>query len=903
MLVLCLTGLSARAAGFEVVRPSCEQVENPMGIDVPQPRLGWQIVSAERDVVQTAYRLLVASTVEKLQAGQADIWDSGRRETDESILIPYEGPRLKPDTYYYWKVQVWTNLSETPQESDPQHWLTALFTDKDWKPSQWIGYDGAFPWEDESLHARLGARYLRTEFKLDKEISRAVLHIAGLGLYELHLNGQRLGEDVLTPGPTDYRKRILYNTYDVTEQLNQGENALGVILGCGRAYPMRPFMKPYKWTFFCYPKMRLLLTVQFADGRTQRIVSGSGWSLTARGPIVSNNEYDGEEYDARCELGDWTLPGYQPSDLWMPAKLTSVPDAAMQAQLNPGMKVLRTVMPKSVKALNDSTYILDMGENMTGWIRLRVRGQAGQTVTMRFAEALLPDGHLSMANLRDALVTDKYTLRGEAGGEEWAPRFVTHGFQYVEVTGFPGTPQPGDFVGEFVADGLTETGTFESDNAVFKATYANAWRGILGNYKGMPVDCPQRNERQPWLGDRTMGCYGESYLFDVANFYAKWADDIEDAQRWDGAIPDVAPAYWNYYKDDVTWPAAFFNVCDMIYRRYGDLRPMASHFDAMLKYLSYTYDNYLDARTGLIVSDSYGDWCMPVESPEIIHSQAPDRLTDGKFIATVYFRALYQLMVDYAPLLGRLADVAEFPARIDGFARALNENFYHADTHCYSNNTATANVLALAYGLVPEADREAVAAHVRSKIMDEYKGTMATGIIGNQWLWRTLSREGMGDVAWRLITTVDYPSFGYMASQGATTIWELWNGDTANPKMNSRNHVMQLGDLLVWCYEDLAGIANAPESVAYKKLRMAPAFDTGECRHINASYQTPYGKVESEWIRKKSSLSWTVGIPANTSADLVLPTVGKGRVFVDGKEVPAREELTLGSGRYTIQVK
>ena len=873
-----------QAPAFSVTDARCEQRSNPEGLSVAQPRLSWKIATHARDVRQTAYRILVASSEEKLSAGEADVWDSGRVGSDESVLVPYGGPRLKPSTYYYWKVQVWTRLSAEPQESAPQHWLTALFTDKDWKPSQWIGYDGAFPWEDESLHPRLGARYLRHEFRADRDIRRAVLHIAGLGLYELHVNGQRIGEDVLTPGPTDYRQRILYQTYDVTEQLQKGDNALGVILGNGRAYPMRPFYKPYKWTFFSYPKMRLLLTIEYADGRTQRVVTGSGWSLTARGPIVSNNEYDGEEYDARLELGDWTRPGYRASDDWMPAKLTCVPAAAMQAQLNPGMKVLRTLAPKSINQLNDSTFILDMGENMTGWVRLKVHGPSGQTVKLRFAEALLPDGRLSMANLRDALVTDKYTLKGDPQGEEWAPRFVTHGFQYVEVTGFPGTPRKENFVGEFVADGLEETGRFESGHPVFDATYANAWRGILGNYKGVPVDCPQRNERQPWLGDRTMGCYGESYLFDVANFYAKWADDIADAQRWDGAIPDVAPAYWNYYKDDVTWPAAFFNVCDMVYRRYGDLRPMESHFDAMLKYLQYTYDNYFDAKTGLIVSDSYGDWCMPVESPEIIHSQAPDRLTDGKYIATVYFRALYQLMVAYAPLLGRQADVQEFPGRIEAFARALNDNFYHPDPRSYSNNTATANLLALAYDLVPEADREAVKAHIRSKIMDEYKGTMATGIIGNQWLWRVLSREGMSDVAWRLITTTDYPSFGYMVSQGATTIWELWNGDTANPSMNSRNHVMQLGDLLVWCYECLAGIRCDAEHVAFKKLHMAPDFRMEACDGVKASYETPYGTVRSQWSRRADgSLEWNITVPANTTAEIVVPAADKKKLTADGQ--------------------
>ncbi len=865
-----------------VCRLECEQQTNPVGIGVRQPRFSWNIRSDVNGVYQTQYRILVASSEEQLADDRADVWDSGIRKGEASLLLPYEGPQLQSGTRYFWKVLSWTNLDKkNAVESETATFVTALFTDRDWGSSRWIGYDGAFPWEDEGTHARLSARYLRSDFMTRPGIRQALVHIAGVGLYELYFNGQKVGDQVMTPSPTQFDKHILYNTYDVTSLMKEGANAVGVILGSGRYYPMRHNYKPYKWADFGYPKMRLMLTITYEDGRTQSVTSNERWMLTAQGPIVSNNEYDGEEYDARMELGDWSSPRYQYQGHWMPAQRTSVPTARLVAQSNPSMRVLKRVRPKSMTPLNDSTFILDMGENMTGWLRIKVQGRAGQTVKLRFAEALLPDGNLSMANLRDALVTDLYTLKGGFGGEEWAPRFVTHGFQYVEVTNYPGRPSLDNFIGEWVADDLDFTGSFESPSPVFNQTYENAFRGILGNYKGMPVDCPQRNERQPWLGDRSMGVYGESFLFDNATFYAKWMDDIADAQRWDGAIPSVAPAYWNYYNDDVTWPTAFFSGCDMIFKHFGDLRPMEKHFGDMLRYLDYTWSYFYDSRSGLMTADKYGDWCMPVESPEIIHSSAPDRLTDGKLISTAYFCHLLEMMCEYAPLLDRQADVAGFEDRIEGLKKAFNEQFYNAEAKCYSNNTTTANVVALGCDMVPEEYVGGVLESVRSKIMDEYKGTMTTGVIGDQWLWRMLSRNGLNDVAWHLITTTDYPSFGYMQTKGATTIWELWNGDTADPKMNSRNHVMQLGDLLVWCYEDLLGIRSDSREVAFKKLLMHPQFDI--CPSMKGSLKTPYGLVQSAWEQDAEHLVWNISLPANTRAEITLPTADKKAVIIDGK--------------------
>ena len=891
----------------QVTRLTCEQRVNPIGVGAETPRLSWQLQSDKQGVCQTAYRLLVASSKEKLAAGEADVWDSGKVSSDQSLLVPYGGQALLANTYYYWKVQVWTNVTASCSESEPALWMTALKTEKDWRSSQWIGLDAAMPWDDETSHARLSARYLRTDFFSRGEVEQATVHIAGVGLYELWINGQRIGDQVMAPMPSEYRKHIMYNSFDVTEQIQNGGNAVGVILGNGRYYAMRQHYKPYKWTQYGYPKMRLVMEIRYRDGRTQSVVSNTSWRLNADGPIISNNEFDGEEYDARKEFEGWSEPGFAGARQWRPAERVSVPAAVLVAQPAEPMRVVQTLQPKSIKQLNARTYIMDMGQNMTGWIRLKVKGEKGRTVTLRFAEALLEDGSLSMANLRDAKVTDKYTLKGDPQGEEWAPRFVTHGFQFVEITDWPGEPKLEDFVGEFVCDDMEATGRFVCSSEVLNATVRNAWWSIRGNYKGMPVDCPQRNERQPWLGDRTMGSYGESFLFNNACFYGKWMQDIEDAQRWDGAIPDVAPAFWNYYSDDITWPAAYFFTCDMLYRQFGDLAPMARHFSSMKLFMDYMRTYYYQPSTGLMTADKYGDWCMPTEKPEIIHSSAPDRITDGHLIATAYFYGLYRQMVRYASLLDRQADVAGYSVYADSLKVAFHRNFYDKESGGYSNNTVTANLLALAYGLVPDDCKAGVVEQIRSKIMDVYGGTMASGIIGNQWLFRQLRAQGLNEVAWLLATTTKYPSFGYMVAQGATSIWELWNGDTAAPSMNSRNHVMQLGDLLIWCFEDLAGIKNAANGQAFKKLVMRPDFGLETLDCVDASYETPYGLVKSFWMKQDGQLVWQIAVPANASALVCLP-YAKKRTDIEGEGAKYRgtegdDHLwEIGSGNYQFTI-
>lgn len=460
------------------------------------------------------------------------------------------------------------------------------------------------------------------------------------------------------------------------------------------------------------------LIVEYTDGSRETIATDTNWKLTADGPIRSNNEFDGEEYDARKELGSWSETGYDDSS-WLQAERVSIPSGYLRGQTIPGIKVVEKINPRTIRK-SANGYILDMGQNMVGWLRIRVKGNAGDSVRLRFAETLQPDGELYTANLRSAKVTDLYILKGE-GIEEWAPRFVYHGFRYVEVSEFPGTPTLTNFTGEVVNDDMPLTGTFECDNPILNQLVKNAFWGIRGNYKGIPLDCPQRDERQPWLGDHTNGALGESFLMENGPLYAKWMDDIRDAQREDGCIPDVVPAYYYYYTDNVTWPSTFIFISNMLYEQYGNPGAICKHYPAMKQWMEHIRTEFMN-QSHIITRDRYGDWCLPPESPELIHSKDPARITDGKLIATAYYYKLLQYMIKFAQLqldmphtpdiAGQLhhqqlaEDIQEYQELAEHVKEGFNKTFWNQEKQYYSNNTVTANLLPLAFDMVPDTEKK-----------------------------------------------------------------------------------------------------------------------------------------------------------------------------------------------------
>ena len=888
---------------ISVTNLQCEMLTNPEGIDVVQPRLSWQIKSDLNDIKQTAYQIIVASTLENLNANKADLWDSGKVESNASVNVVYNGKKLGDRQNAFWKVTVFTNKGEI-KSTENAHFSIGILTYADWKSTRWIGYEKLSKDDSISQYSRLSARYLRKEIDVKKQIKSAKVYIMGMGLYELYINGNKIGDQVLAPVPTDYTKNVKYNVFDVTSQLKEGKNMLGTILGNGRFFAMRQDYKPYKIKSFGFPKMALQLFVEYTDGTKDVIKTDDTWKLTTDGPILSNNEYDGEEYDARKEMKGWATTNFDDAT-WVNARYVQEPGGFYEAQMSPYMKIMGEVKPISIEATPKGTYILDMGQNMVGWLQLKVKGKSGDQITMKFAESLQKDGSLYIANLRDAKTTDIYTLKGE-GEEIWEPRFIFHGFRFVEILGFPTKPTLDNFVGKVVYDDIKTTGTFESSDATMNQIFKNAWWGISGNYKGMPIDCPQRNERQPWLGDRTTGAYGESFLFDNQALYAKWLDDIKYSQTQDGGLPDVAPAFWRYYGDNVTWPGTYITVGDMLYQQFGDAEVIKKQYPSMKKWMVYMEENYL--KDDLMDKDKYGDWCVPPESLELIRSKDPARLTDGQLLSSAFYYQLLTIMKKFAKIANADADIAHYDDLTTRIKKAFNAKFLNTEKNYYANNTVTANVLPLAFGLVPENLIDKVFQNMVHEVEVTKQGHISTGVIGTQFLMRTLTNFGRGDLAFKLASNKTYPSWGYMVENGATTIWELWNGNTADPTMNSQNHVMLLGDLLIWYYENMAGIKSNPETPGFKQIIMKPDFNAG-LTYVNASYESIYGLIKSDWKKNKNNLVWKITIPANSSALVYLPTANASDVKVNKQKASKNNKiennkmvLELPSGTYELNV-
>ena len=920
-LLFVSIGVHAKPLGKEqvsVLNLRVENLTNPLGIGTPEPRFSWQLTSEAQGVVQKSYRILVASSEEMLSRGKGDLWDSGDVASRQQLWIPYGGPKLRSGQRLFWKLLVNTNKGRTSW-SDVQTFSIGLLYESDWK-GRWIGLERMMPDEQMGNHSRMAARYLRKEFRLKEgaSVKRATAYVVGLGFYEFYVNGTCLNPDTRLPLPTDYRKTILYNTYDVTPLLSE-KNALGMVLGNGYYYAIRQD-KPYKNTHFGYPKCRVNVVVEYADGTREVWKTDETWRVTPDGPIRANNEYDGEEYDARREMTGWSRVGYDDS-AWLQAERTALPTGTLRGQTAPPVVVRESgcQVVRQITTGNGRSVILDFGQNLSGVVSFRPSGHAGDTIRLRFAERLQGDTALYTDNLRAALCEDVYVCSGqETAATWWKPTFISHGFRYVEVKGMP-VVQPADFQVFTVSDDMVAESQLTTSDTILNRIVQNARWGIRSNYHGMPMDCPQRDERMPWLGDRTMGSLGESYLFQNERLYAKWMRDICEAQRSDGCLPDVAPLFWNYFTDNVTWPAALPFTCDMLWRQYGNSRPLRESYPAIKKWIAHLVDTFSD-DDGLIAKDTYGDWCVPPERLDLIHSEDPARKTDGTLISTAYVIRVLQLLRDFALEQGLTAEADSFVVQAQRMSEAFNRRFFH-DGH-YGNNTATANLLPLAFGLVPDGSRETVVRSLVENIVEKNQCHVSCGVIGISWLLRVLSDNGRADLAWRIATNKTYPSWGYMAEHGATTIWELWNGDTANPAMNSGNHVMLLGDLLTWCYQYLAGLkpkrptpqplpisegSEMPLQTANLQAErvstplpsregqgggssasflLAPAFTIPDCFGVDATYESAYGTIASKWKKDGRYVTWHVMIPANTTAEVHL---------ADGTV------KTIGSGSYTFE--
>ena len=894
-----------------ITNPNVEQQVHEQPLATAQPRFSWNYgtdrrseeknPTTESEVIQQNYRIIVATTNENAEKNIGDLWDSGVIPSSQMLYIPYEGEELKSRDKAYWKVITTVTAKggkKAKLESDVKSFEISLLNQDDWQ-AKWIGHE----FDDDVLvgKTRLAARYLRKEFALQGEVSEARLYVSGMGVYSAYLNGREIApEELLKPTLSWYSKRVYFNTYDVTKMLQQGDNAVGIILEGGRYTSLRYNAANPNWDGtdhvfgFGTPRLLLQLEVTYKDGQKETIVSDETWKITNRGPIRTANEWDGETYDGNFDLGDWNQADYDDS-AWHQAELVEAPEGQLTAQPNPNITVMEKLKPVSLFQKGDKWY-LDMGQNMVGFIDMKARGQQPRdTITLRYAELLTPDSTLYTANLRSSENIDRYvvtnnsqlstdsqlsTLNSEL---QWHPMFVYHGFRYVEISGLRETPNLDDFEGWVIYDEMPVTGSFETSNEIINAVYHNAYWGIRGNYRSMPTDCPQRDERMGWTGDRTTGNFGESYIFNNHQLYAKWLTDGEDSQWDNGSLANVIPPYWRGYTDNMTWPGAMVTVTDMLYTRFGDVEPIRQHYAAWKKWMLHMKNDYM--RAGLMPRDTYGDWCMPPESLELIHSNDATRITDATVISTPFYCYLCGKMAKFAEILGFDEDVAFFQKEITTSTIAFNDKYFNRVTGVYANNTVTANILPLWFGMVPKGLEDKVMESIINKTMNECGGHVSTGVIGIQQLMRCLTEYGHGDLALKIASNDTYPSWGYMYRNGATTIWELWNGNTADPAMNSGNHVMLLGDLILWEYEYLGGIRALEPG--YSKIQLKP-YPIKGLDFVNCSYNSVSGRIESNWKREGKRFEWDFTIPANTTAEVCLPTA-------NGYEVK-----TYGSGKYHL---
>ena len=903
LYLLSLIGLISCNGSLDVTitNPNVEQQFHEQPLATSQPRFSWTYETTESEVIQQNYRIIVATTAENAQKGLGNLWDSGVVPSSQMLYIPYAGVELKSRDKAYWKVITTVTAKggkKAKLASEVKSFEISLLNQEDWQ-AKWIGHE----FEDDVLvgKTRLAARYLRKEFALKNEVSEARLYVSGMGVYSAYLNGREIApEELLKPTLSWYSKRVYFNSYDVTKMLQQGDNTVGIILEGGRYTSLRYNAANPNWDGtdhvfgFGTPRLLLQLEVTYKDGQKETIVSDETWKITNRGPIRTANEWDGETYDENFDLGNWNQSGYNDT-AWLQAELVEAPEGQLNAQPNPNITVMEKLKPVSLFQKGDKWY-LDMGQNMVGFIDMKACGQQpGDTLTLRFAELLTPDSLLYTANLRSAECTDRYivtnnsqlltdsqlsTLNSEL---HWHPMFVYHGFRYVEISGLRETPNLDDFKGWVIYDEMPVTGSFETSNEIINAVYRNAYWGIRGNYRSMPTDCPQRDERLGWTGDRTTGNYGESYIFNNHQLYAKWLTDGEDSQQENGSLANVIPPYWRGYTDNMTWPGAMVTVTDMLYTRFGDVEPIRQHYAAWKKWMLHMKNDYM--RAGLMPRDTYGDWCMPPESLELIHSNDATRITDATVISTPFYCYLCGKMAKFAEILGFDEDVAFFNQEITTSTIAFNDKYFNRVSGVYANNTVTANILPLWFGMVPRGLEDKVMNSIVDKTMNECGGHVSTGVIGIQQLMRCLTEYGHGDLALKIASNDTYPSWGYMYRNGATTIWELWNGNTADPAMNSGNHVMLLGDLILWEYEYLGGIRALEPG--YSKIQLKP-YPIEGLDFVNCAFNSVSGRIESLWKRDGNCFEWDIAIPANTTAEVCLPTAN------------GYETKTYGSGRYHL---
>jgi alpha-L-rhamnosidase len=847
----------------------CNSLESPLGVHDAAPRLSWRLATGDRrNARQTAYRIVVSTR----RHGPADLWDSGRVRSDATTQVVYRGRALASRQRAWWHVEIWDERNRRG-ESAPAFWEAGLLARNEWCGT-WIG--GALAGGPET---GAPSPYLRTIFNVGKKVASARLYATALGLYEFHLNGQRVGHDVFSPGWTEYKKRVQYQAYDVTALLRPGANAAGAILGDGW------YCGHVGWRERNYygerPHLLAQLILTFTDGSTQTIVSDDAWK-TAYGAIVDSDLINGETHDARRELRGWSEPGYDDS-AWQP--VTSFPDP--QIELSPMLALavhatqeLKPIAPPAKTSGWPTTkWIFDMGQNMVGRVRLHVRGAAGQVIRLRFAEMLSADGSLYIDNLREARQTDHYILRGDPAGETWESKFTFHGFRYVELRGQPAVEDllPDAITGIVLHSDTPRTGTFSCSDRLINQLQSNIDWGQRSNFLEVPTDCPQRNERLGWMGDAQVFSRTAAWNRDVASFFNKWQRDIADAQGKEGQMPSIAPHITGVADDGGPAWADAAAICPWtMYLCYADHALLARHFDSLARFIG-----FMEAQSKDLIRShpdgkgwqGYGDW-LALDGSGNVFGNTPKDL-----IGTAMFAYSTSLVAKMARVLGRTNDAVRFERLAERIRRAYQNRFLTGDGIA-TGLTQTSYVLTLHFDLAPVALRPKLVAELVRDITTR-GNKLTTGFVGASYLPHVLSRFGRADIAYKLLHQKAWPSWLYAVTQGATTIWERWDGWTKengfqDKGMNSFNHYAY-GAIGSWLYAVVAGVELDPAKPGFKRLRLAPQ-PGGELTSARGSLESPHGRILSAWKLGAGRFEWEVIVPPNTTASARFPVPGSARI-------------------------
>lgn len=892
------------ATALSVKNLRCEYKIGPLGIDVLKPRLSWELASEDRGVMQTSYEVRVAGSPADLTKGKT-IWSSGKVMSDASNQVEYGGPALESGKIYFWQVQVADNHGHVSEWSKTARWEMGLLAAADWK-ANWITPDVA---EDETKSNP--SPMLRREFLVNakKKVERARLYASAMGLYEMELNGKRVGDEYFTPGWTAYDFRYQYQTYDVTAGLKSGTNCLGALLGDGW------FRGRSGWEGrrdLYGKKLGLLaqLVIRYTDGTEEVVTSDEKWKAST-GPILVSDIYDGEVYDARLEKPGWSAAGYNDKD-WKGVSVMETPKAKIVAPAGPPVEKIDELKPVKVFKTPAGETVMDMGQNMVGWVRFRVTAPAGTTISLRHAEVLDSKGNFYTANLRTAKETIRYTTRG--GGEEvYEPHFTFQGFRYVAVSGWPGEAKADDFTGVVVHSAMRRTGSFETSNEMLNQLEHNVIWGQKGNFVDVPTDCPQRDERLGWTGDAQVFAPTASFNFDTASFYTKWLKDVALDQEDDGAVPFVIPnALSHNTRQGAAASAGWADVATVVpwtvYQAFGDKRVLEEQYASMKEWVEYMRraagDKYI-WNTGF----TFGDWLAFATT----QSDYPGATTAKDFIQTAYFARSTEILAETAQALGKREDAAEY-AELEKNIRAAFVKEYVTPNGRLSSDTQTAYALALEFDLLPESMRAEAAARLATDVR-RFKH-LTTGFLGTPVLCKALSDYGYLDEAYMLLNRKEYPSWLYPVTKGATTIWERWDGEKPDGSfqdvgMNSFNHYAY-GAIGAWMYSVVAGIDIDANRPGYKHILIEPR-PGGGLSYAKAGVDCVYGHVESGWKIADGKMTLSVEVPPNTTATVRLPGVSLLGVSEGGRPLSGRTEFSgakqagsavivdVGSGKYEFQ--